>query len=371
MDELWAHLLSAQDSETGIPAELIEMKKEEILKREANKKRSASPIKRSMSRELVREKKLPEEALKKAIEIKERHKQRNEAKAREENNKPAEKERRSRSKSKEKRSRSRSRQRDRRSLSRDRRDRRTRRSRSRDRRSQSHHKDRRSPIRKRSPVRRDRRSRSRDRRSPPRRERSTSRNRHRRDSSRSRKSPPKSRRERSASRSRNNHKDNDKRSLSNVQSKLLNLAKAGNGKESSPGWVFHSKIFNRWFYSWIFFLENDQHHEVNLRPRKSWESPHLIARHRTLMMIKTNVKLKRSVNIVRRKVQRLSQKMTQKFAIKTIEMTIERIWEIEDQHHVEEIIQDLQEIIVNEGSRVHQKHWKDGKYILIVFFKFS
>lgn len=34
MDELWALLLSAQESETGIPAEFIQMKKDEILKRE-------------------------------------------------------------------------------------------------------------------------------------------------------------------------------------------------------------------------------------------------------------------------------------------------------------------------------------------------
>lgn len=35
MDELWALLLSAQDSETGIPAEFIQQKKDEILRREA------------------------------------------------------------------------------------------------------------------------------------------------------------------------------------------------------------------------------------------------------------------------------------------------------------------------------------------------
>jgi len=34
MDELWALLLSAQDSESGIPAEFIQQKKDEILKRE-------------------------------------------------------------------------------------------------------------------------------------------------------------------------------------------------------------------------------------------------------------------------------------------------------------------------------------------------
>lgn len=37
MDELWALLLSAQDSDTGIPSEFIEEKKEEILKREREK----------------------------------------------------------------------------------------------------------------------------------------------------------------------------------------------------------------------------------------------------------------------------------------------------------------------------------------------
>lgn len=34
MEELWALLLSAQESETGIPAEFLQQKKEEILKRE-------------------------------------------------------------------------------------------------------------------------------------------------------------------------------------------------------------------------------------------------------------------------------------------------------------------------------------------------
>lgn len=34
MDELWALLLSAQESESGIPAEFIQQKKDEILKRE-------------------------------------------------------------------------------------------------------------------------------------------------------------------------------------------------------------------------------------------------------------------------------------------------------------------------------------------------
>lgn len=34
MDELWALLLSAQESESGIPAEFIRQKKDEILKRE-------------------------------------------------------------------------------------------------------------------------------------------------------------------------------------------------------------------------------------------------------------------------------------------------------------------------------------------------
>lgn len=38
MDELWALLLSAQDSETGIPEELLAQKKEEILKREEDAK---------------------------------------------------------------------------------------------------------------------------------------------------------------------------------------------------------------------------------------------------------------------------------------------------------------------------------------------
>lgn len=38
MDELWALLLSAQDSESGIPEELIAQKKEEILKREEDAK---------------------------------------------------------------------------------------------------------------------------------------------------------------------------------------------------------------------------------------------------------------------------------------------------------------------------------------------
>lgn len=38
MDELWALLLSAQDSDTGIPAEFIQQKKDEILKREEEAK---------------------------------------------------------------------------------------------------------------------------------------------------------------------------------------------------------------------------------------------------------------------------------------------------------------------------------------------
>lgn len=42
MDELWALLLSAQDSDSGIPADFILQKKEEILKREENRGRSRS-----------------------------------------------------------------------------------------------------------------------------------------------------------------------------------------------------------------------------------------------------------------------------------------------------------------------------------------
>lgn len=42
MDELWALLLSAQESETGIPADFILQKKEEILKREEHRGRSRS-----------------------------------------------------------------------------------------------------------------------------------------------------------------------------------------------------------------------------------------------------------------------------------------------------------------------------------------
>lgn len=42
MDELWALLLSAQDSDTGIPAAFILQKKEEILKREEHRGRSRS-----------------------------------------------------------------------------------------------------------------------------------------------------------------------------------------------------------------------------------------------------------------------------------------------------------------------------------------
>lgn len=38
MDELWALLLSAQESETGIPEEFIQQKKDEILKREEESK---------------------------------------------------------------------------------------------------------------------------------------------------------------------------------------------------------------------------------------------------------------------------------------------------------------------------------------------
>lgn len=38
MDELWALLLSAQDSDTGIPAEFIQQKKDEIIKREEEQK---------------------------------------------------------------------------------------------------------------------------------------------------------------------------------------------------------------------------------------------------------------------------------------------------------------------------------------------
>lgn len=38
MDELWALLLSAQESETGIPEEFIQQKKDEILKREEDSK---------------------------------------------------------------------------------------------------------------------------------------------------------------------------------------------------------------------------------------------------------------------------------------------------------------------------------------------
>lgn len=38
MDELWALLLSAQESETGIPEEFIQLKKDEILKRDEDSK---------------------------------------------------------------------------------------------------------------------------------------------------------------------------------------------------------------------------------------------------------------------------------------------------------------------------------------------
>lgn len=38
MDELWALLLSAQESETGIPEEFIQQKKDEILRREEENK---------------------------------------------------------------------------------------------------------------------------------------------------------------------------------------------------------------------------------------------------------------------------------------------------------------------------------------------
>lgn len=62
MDELWALLLSAQESDTGIPDELIAQKKEEILKREEDNKLLDSvkqnrdsdeerPLRRSRSRD--------------------------------------------------------------------------------------------------------------------------------------------------------------------------------------------------------------------------------------------------------------------------------------------------------------------------------
>jgi serine/arginine repetitive matrix protein 1 len=51
MDELWALLLSAQESENGIPAEFIQMKKDEILKREEdNNNRNNRSRSRSQSR---------------------------------------------------------------------------------------------------------------------------------------------------------------------------------------------------------------------------------------------------------------------------------------------------------------------------------
>lgn len=257
MEELWALLLSAQDSPTGIPTELIELKKDEILKRNdtRDRKKSVSPIRRSSSRgrDVVQEKaiKPPEEALKKAIEIKERYQMKNEAKekSKEENTKPA---RRSRGRSTENTKDKRSRSRDKRSRSRDRRNR----SRDRKARKSPPRRDN-SRTRKSSPPRRDRSvSRSRNKRSPIRRDRSTSRNRSRRspprrERSRSRKSPP-ARKDRSQSRSKDKRspprkrpsvsrsrdrkqrslsKEEAKPSLSKLQSKLLDMAK--NTKQGS------------------------------------------------------------------------------------------------------------------------------------------
>lgn len=92
VEELWALLLSAQESETGIPKEMIEMKKDEILKREnRDRRRSSSPkkVRDSHSREKENEEKAPEkkippeEAIKKANEIKERNQMKIEASKRE------------------------------------------------------------------------------------------------------------------------------------------------------------------------------------------------------------------------------------------------------------------------------------------------
>lgn len=89
VEQLWALLLSAQESDTGIPKEMIEMKKDEILKREhRDKRRSSSPrktLRDSHSREKEKEEKAPEkkippeEAIKKANEIKERNQMKIEA----------------------------------------------------------------------------------------------------------------------------------------------------------------------------------------------------------------------------------------------------------------------------------------------------